>query len=70
MGNIHSDHCRFHRDKHEGFYRLERECDMLARERLESFWELQPPDCPPDLTGLVRFIYVNCIGKALERRIQ
>ncbi len=70
VGNIHSDCCRFCRDKHEEFYHLTRECNALARERLDSFWELQLPGCPPDLAGLVRFIHVNRIGMALGRRIQ
>ena len=70
VGNIHSDHCRFCRDKHKEFYHLVCECDAIARERLESFQDLQPPDCPPDLAGLVRFIHMNRIGKALGRRIQ
>ncbi len=77
VGNIHSDcsaencrFCRFCRDKHKEFYHLACECDALAGERLDSFWELQPPDCPPDLAGLVRFIHVNRIGMALGRSIQ
>ncbi len=70
VGNIHSDRSRYCRDKCEEFYHLTRKCDALAWERLDSFRELQLPDCPPDLTGLVRFIHVNHIGMALGRRIQ
>ncbi len=65
VGNIHSDLCRFCGHKRKEFYHLTCECDALAGERLDSFRDLQPPDCPPDL---VRFIHVNCIGMALGRR--
>ncbi len=66
VDNIHSDCCRFCGDKCKEFYHLAHKCDVLARERLESFWDLQPPDCPPHLTGLVRFNQWTALARPWE----
>ncbi len=40
------------------------ECPALTRERLNSFQDLQLQSQPPNLTGIIRLIKVDCIDKA------
>ncbi len=42
-------------------------CLTLARERMASFQDFQPNRNPPNLEGLVRFMQMSCIERAMEQ---
>ncbi len=46
------------------------ESPTLALEHLDSIWGLQLSRQPPNLYGLVRFMQVDCIGRAIKQRAE
>ncbi len=68
LNQSNSSLCRFCEEEHEEFPPLVLKCPALARERLDSFHDLQLQSQPPNLAGIIRFIKVDHIVKALDWR--
>ncbi len=70
MGNSSEQICRFCGESREEFIHLACECPALARVRLDTVRGHQFNRKPLDLRGLVRFMKMDRIGKAMEQRAE
>ncbi len=70
IGSISEQTCRFCKESREEFIHLACECPALARVRLEAVRGHQLKRRPLDLHGLVRFMKVDHVGKAMEQRAE
>ncbi len=70
IGSISEQTCHFCGESREEFMHLACECPALARVHLDAVWGHQLNRKPLDLHGLIRFMKMDCIGKAMEQRAE
>ena len=70
IGSTSEKTCRFCKESQEEFIHLACKCPALARVRLDAVRGHQLNRKLLDLHGLVRFMKMDCIGKAMEQRAE